>query len=56
LESVNVTDPVQVTGWVESSRHGVYLCSAEVHQAGLLAVRSSAKFMALPDAAISGSS
>jgi len=51
LQSVNVTDPVHVTGWVESNRHGVYLCCAEVHQAGLLAVRATAKFMALPDAA-----
>lgn len=50
LQSVNITDPVHVTGWVESNKHGVYLCSAEVHQAGLLAVRASAKFMAMSDA------
>ncbi|MEI6034357.1 MAG: PaaI family thioesterase [Verrucomicrobiae bacterium] len=56
LQSVNVTDSVHVTGWVESNKHGVYLCSAEVHQAGWLAVRACAKFMAMPDAAISGSS
>jgi acyl-coenzyme A thioesterase PaaI-like protein len=49
LQSVNVTNPVHVTGWVESNRHGVYLCCAEVHQDGLLAVRASAKFMAMPD-------
>jgi len=50
LQSVNVTDPVHVTGWVESNRHGVYLCCSEVHQAGLLAVRASGKFMAMPEA------
>jgi len=48
LQSVNVTNPVRVTGWIESNRHGVYLCGAEAHQAGLLAVRASAKFMAMP--------
>ena len=50
LQSVNVDDPVRVVGWVESNRHGVYLCRAEVHQAGNQAVRASAKFMAMPDA------
>ena len=50
LQSVNVTDPVHVTGRVESNRHGVYLCSAEIHQAGSLAVRATAKFMAMPEA------
>lgn len=49
LQSVNVTDPVAVSGWVESVRHGVYLCCAEVQQMGLLAVRASAKFMVLRD-------
>jgi len=51
LQSVNVADPVAVTGWVESCRHGVSLCRAEVHQAGLPTVRASAKFMAMPEAA-----
>jgi len=46
LQSVNVLDPVRVTGWVESDRIGIHLCRAEVHQAGVLAVRASAKFMA----------
>ncbi len=50
LQSVNATDPVHVTGWIESHRHGVFLCCAEVHQAGSLTVRASAKFMAMPDA------
>jgi len=50
LQKVNVTDPVHVTGRVDANRHGVYLCSAEVHQAGALAVRASAKFMPLLDA------
>ena len=49
LQSVNVIDPVQVSGWIESIRHGVYLCSAEVHQAGLPVVRASAKFMDMPE-------
>lgn len=49
LHSVNVTDPVHVTGWAGLRRHGVYLCSAEVHQAGSLAVRATAKFMAMPE-------
>jgi acyl-coenzyme A thioesterase PaaI-like protein len=48
LNSVNVTDPVLVTGWVESKRLGVYLCCGGIHQAGLLAVRASAKFMEMP--------
>lgn len=51
LQSVNVTAPVRVTGWVESNRHGVFLCSAEVQQAGSLAVRATAKFMAMPETA-----
>lgn len=50
LQKVNIADQVHVIGWIESQRHGVYVCSAEVHQAGLLAVRASAKFMAMPDA------
>jgi len=50
LQSVSVASPVHVTGWIESSRHGVYLCCAEVHQSGALAVRATAKFMAMPEA------
>ena len=49
LESVNVMGMVHVSGWVESKRHGIYLCRAEVHQGGVLAVRASAKFVAMPD-------
>jgi len=52
--SVNLTDPVRVTGWVESDRHKLYLCRAEVHQAGELAVRASAKFLPIhPTPAVS---
>jgi hypothetical protein len=49
MRELKPTSPVHVTGWVESSRHGLYLCCAEVHQAGLLAVRATAKFMTLTD-------
>jgi len=48
LLSVKTTEPVDVSGWVESKRHGLYLCCAEVHQEGRLAVRASAKFMEMP--------
>lgn len=48
LHSVNLMDPAQVRGWVESERHGVSFCRAEVHQNGMLAVSASAKFLALP--------
>jgi acyl-coenzyme A thioesterase PaaI-like protein len=48
LGSVNVADPVRVTGWVESCRMGIHLCRAEVRQSGRLVVRASAKFMAMP--------
>jgi len=47
LESVNVMSMAHVSGWVESKRHGIYLCRAEVHQGGVLAVRASAKFVAM---------
>lgn len=49
LQSVNITDPVQVSGWVDSVRHGVFLCCAEVHQGEVLTVRASAKFMPMPE-------
>ncbi len=52
LQSVNLTDPVHITGWVDSIRHGVFLCCAEVHQSGVLAVRASAKFMSMPEASL----
>jgi len=49
LKSVNIFDPVQVSGWVEEFRHGIHFCRAEVRQTGVLAVRASAKFLAMPD-------
>jgi len=49
LQSVNMLDLVRVSGWVESNRHGVYLCRAEARQGEVLAVRATAKFMAMPD-------
>ena len=48
LQSVTLLVPVEVTGWMEECRHGIYLCRAEVRQAGGVAVRASAKFLALP--------
>jgi acyl-coenzyme A thioesterase PaaI-like protein len=47
LHSVQLGPPVEVTGWVESKRLGIYLCAAEIRQAGNLAVKAMAKFMAL---------
>lgn len=46
LQSLNIHDRVHVSGWVESNRHGVYLCRAAVYQGEVLAVRASAKFLA----------
>jgi acyl-coenzyme A thioesterase PaaI-like protein len=45
LKSVGLKQPLQVTGWIESVRHGVCLCRADVHQGGRHAVRATAKFM-----------
>lgn len=42
--------PVEVRGWVESDRHGLFLCAAQVHQAGILVVKASAKFMPMAEA------
>ena len=47
LKSAGLREPVHVTGSVVSGRHGVFLCHAEVHQNGTIAVRASAKFMAM---------
>lgn len=47
LRHVSWTGPLRVTGHVVSERHGLFICRAEVHQAGLQAVRASAKFMAM---------
>lgn len=48
LQSVNVIDLIRVSGRVESERHGVHLCRAELYQGGTLAVRACAKFMTMP--------
>jgi acyl-coenzyme A thioesterase PaaI-like protein len=47
LKSVGLQEPVRVTGGVDSKRHGIFLCHAELHQNGVCAVRASAKFMAM---------
>lgn len=50
LRSVGLSDPLQVSGRVESERHGIFTCRADIHQAGIHVVRASAKFMAMiPD-------
>ena len=38
---------VEIRGWVESERHGIFLCAAEVRQGGHLAVGARAKFVAM---------
>ncbi len=45
LHGVAIDAPVHVSGWVESCRHRVYFCQAEVRQGGVLVVRASARFM-----------
>jgi len=49
LQSVNIHDPVHITGWVESARHGLYACRSEIEQAGITVVRAAAKFMDMPE-------
>lgn len=41
-------EPVHISGWVESLRHGVYLCQAEIYQENRQIVWNQAKFMAMP--------
>jgi acyl-coenzyme A thioesterase PaaI-like protein len=45
LQSVDLEAPLTVTGWIDSRRHGIYLCRADAHQNGTQAVRALAKFM-----------
>ncbi len=45
LREVASREPVHVSGWVESSRLGVFFCRAEVRQDGRLAAHATAKFM-----------
>ncbi len=45
--TVGLEHPLHVTGHVEMERHGIYLCRADIHQNGVLAVRATAKFMAM---------
>jgi acyl-coenzyme A thioesterase PaaI-like protein len=44
-------ESVHVTGWVESSRRGVFYCRAEVRQMDRLAAHATAKFMRMAVAA-----
>lgn len=48
LKRVGLQEPLHVCGHVESEKHGVFICRAQVHQGGVLAVRASAKFVAMP--------
>ncbi len=45
LKAVNLLEPLHVSSRVESGRHGVYICRADIHQGGIHAVRAAAKFM-----------
>jgi acyl-coenzyme A thioesterase PaaI-like protein len=47
LHAVALREAVAVRGWVESCRHGVYFCKAEILQGARVAVRATARFMAL---------
>lgn len=48
-KSVNLRDPLRVSGWMESERRGVFLCRARIEQSGNASVRATAKFMAAPE-------
>lgn len=48
LHSVTLDREVRVSASEESCRHRVHLCHAQIVQDGRIAVRASAKFMALP--------
>jgi acyl-coenzyme A thioesterase PaaI-like protein len=47
LQAVDLVEPLHITASIETERHGIYLCRAEVYQNGRHAVRASAKFMAM---------
>lgn len=44
-EKVRLCETVQIKGWVDAERLGVYLCRAEVRQSGVRVVEAAAKFM-----------
>jgi acyl-coenzyme A thioesterase PaaI-like protein len=44
---VTLGDEVEVRGWVEGERHGIFLCRADLRQLRRLAVRATAKFVAM---------
>jgi acyl-coenzyme A thioesterase PaaI-like protein len=41
--------PLINEGWVESTRHGMFLCQAHVTQSGKQCARATGKFMAAPE-------
>ena len=43
----NGIEPLLITAGVDSERHGVYFCHAEIRQAGIPVARATAKFMAM---------
>jgi acyl-coenzyme A thioesterase PaaI-like protein len=53
IDKVDPNEPVQVNGWVEKERHGVFFCAAEVVQRGTIVVRAHGKFMPMTGQAAS---
>lgn len=49
LKPVPLSQPIEVCGIVNSSRHGLHQCTAEVRQDASLVVRASAKFFPMPE-------
>lgn len=47
LKSLSLQEPVHVIGSVISERLGIFLCHAQAYQNGNMAVRATAKFMAM---------
>jgi len=47
-KKMKLHQPVHITGWVNSVRHGLYLCKAEIRQENQRIVWNQAKFMAMP--------
>jgi acyl-coenzyme A thioesterase PaaI-like protein len=45
--AVQLREAVVVRGWIESCRHGVYFCKAEILQSARVAVQAAARFMVL---------
>lgn len=46
--SVSVDSEVEISAWLDGEKHGIYSLCAELRQAGRLAAKAHAKFMAMP--------